>query len=241
MNCAEEPGLRGAACPRVILGFDPGGKTNKSFAWAILQDAAAAPLLPPQTGRADHAEDAFQQLSSRVGTNLGSVVAVGVDSPLTWVPDDARQVDAVVRAQGATALTVNSLQGSCIAQGPMIARLVHDAWSEAQITEAHPKASLFVWPNLLSTYFDVWSPSSEHERDAAIAAVAAWAMRHNDTRWQDIGANCDSKALWPLLSHRPAYWFPLPTSARQGSAPAASPTSASPSAETAASTGKPAR
>jgi predicted nuclease with RNAse H fold len=89
------------------------------------------------------------------------------------------------------------------------------------VSEAHPKAALWmlgeatktksvasITAKSLDKYFEVGRHEMEtdHERDAALAALAAWAMVHRADRWKDI-CGLDPDALSPLPGPL-AYWVP---------------------------------
>ncbi len=88
----------------------------------------------------------------------------------------------------------------------MIARLALDAFPQARLSEAHPKAARFANTKLQGSIEG--SLANEHERDASIAALTAWAMVHHDSRWSDISIGADRDAFFPLATVRPEYWFP---------------------------------
>jgi hypothetical protein len=54
---------------------------------------------------------------------------------------------------------------------------------------------------------------SEHERDAALGAVAAWAMVTGAVGWRDLAGE-DSDAIVPFPPVE--YWMPIGASARKG-------------------------
>ena len=128
---------------------------------------------------------------------------------------------------------VNSLQGACLVQGMMAGMLLRRGDAHLPISEAHPKALL--WLVRIATQelhpssvtFDLLSPflvrsaqvqTSEHERDAAIGALSAWAMRRRPEGWEDL-ARFDEGRMSPL-SPAPAFWMPSLVSAGRSSAPA---------------------
>jgi hypothetical protein len=130
-----------------------------------------------------------------------------------WVEDGDRMADQIVRRQvlaagghSGTVSHVNSLQGACIAQGIIIARLVREKWPTCTITESHPKALLLSWTDASQFLLDV-PTNSEHERDAGLGAYAAMAYERRASGWEDLRLQED--AVCDLVPEpRPVYWFP---------------------------------
>jgi len=137
------------------------------------------------------------------------IVGVGIDAPLFWVATGDRKVDKIVRSElrkrraespGGTVQAVNSLRGACLIQGILTAMLLREAHPRLLITESHPKAILWLLeianrnyhPGgvlLLSMPSFLLPPdrqTADHERDAAIATLSAWAMAHQSQDWQDL-------------------------------------------------------
>jgi hypothetical protein len=98
--------------------------------------------------------------------------------------------------------------------------LVRKRFSDAHITEAHPKALLWllglastetpvddVSPSALSAFVALDSRISEHERDAALGALTAWAMLHAYEGWRDISKD-ESGAMHPWDTPV-SYWMPI--------------------------------
>jgi hypothetical protein len=91
-----------------------------------------------------------------------------------------------------------------------------------RITESHPKALLWllhvasvecrvknVEMSHLGDFIESESPRlSDHERDAALGAVAAWAMINSRSGWRDLyqDENNPFAPVWPV-----EYWMPLGT------------------------------
>lgn len=76
---------------------------------------------------------------------------------------------------------VNSLRGACLVQGVMAALKLRELYPALPITEAHPKALRWLLPAVAE-----FSATSEHERDALLAAIAAWATAHKRSDWHDL-------------------------------------------------------
>jgi hypothetical protein len=133
--------------------------------------------------------------------------------------------DQVVGAPnaGGTVQQVNSLRGACITQGLVAAHLLRRAVPGVRITEAHPKALLWLInvasadrrvPDVsmehLAKFISCQAASlSEHERDATLGAVAAWAIVSGASGWRDIAAE-DSDAVVPFPPVE--YWMPIEAS-----------------------------
>jgi hypothetical protein len=94
----------------------------------------------------------------------------------------------------------HSLRGACLSQGIMTAHLLRSQLPEIRITEAHPKALLWllhvanvgrpvagIGINNLSNSIESESQRlSDHERDAALGAVAVLAMIDKRSGWRDL-------------------------------------------------------
>lgn len=192
-----------------IAGFDPGG--SKKFGWCLCENSSELPLVIRATGIVSAADSAKCETLRAVQKNDGKLVALGIDAPLFWNPSGGRKTDAclrkLVRAKGgetATIMAVNSLPGACVVQGTMLAMLFRNENSAIPITEAHPKAMLMMWNHDAkeitledlskgqSPWFDISGLSlkkarNDHIRDAALAALAAWAMlQRKQEGWCDL-------------------------------------------------------
>ncbi len=190
----------------VLLGFDPGGMPSSG-------GALPKSLHPVSYGYVHRAPAAMQRLQSDLPSEkadgLGKIEAAGIDSPLFWVPNGDRKADRTVRsalkAKGAknasgTVAHVNSLRGACLIQGIMTAHLLRKHIPQIRITESHPKALLWhlqiatsehpVSEVKLQSLRDLIECKVEsicdHERDAALGAVAALAMCEERTGWRDL-------------------------------------------------------
>jgi len=134
----------------VILGLDPGGVGH--FGWCIAESIGKGRLRLRGSGTADHAVQALERSSKHVA-NSERLAAAGIDSPLFWVANGDRRADQLIRAVmknlGATNVhgtvqQVNSLRGACLIQGVMAARLARLETPAIRLTEAHPKALLWL-------------------------------------------------------------------------------------------------
>jgi hypothetical protein len=209
-----------------FLGFDPGGRTTEAFGWALLC-GEELPLTVINSGTVYDAKGAFDIAISIFEGQEDQLTAVGIDAPLFWQPAGGRVVDQMVRnkitghgSSGSTVNDINSLRGSCLIQGMMTAMLLRRIHSELPVTEAHPKALLWllgvagperpldtILISDLSIYMTSQKAAGEHERDAALGAVSAFAMVSKLDSWQDLYQN-ESNPITPLAPP-PGYWMPL--------------------------------
>jgi hypothetical protein len=211
----------------ILLGFDPGGEDG--FGWCLANDTPTLPLTVRATGVVDNAQSAFDAALAQV-KNSGPVVAVGIDAPLFWIATGDRNVDQIVRDElwglgapspGGTVQAVNSLRGACVVQGMLIGVLLRAALQDVPITESHPKALLWqlrfadrdrhpsgISLRSLTQFFHV--PASvgtqDHERDAAIGALCAWAMSNKPKGWRDLYPE-EQNPYSPIASPI-GYWMP---------------------------------
>jgi predicted nuclease with RNAse H fold len=206
------------------LGFDPGGAGR--FGWAILS-GSGLPLCLVDRGVADHAEGAF---TSAMNSAEWRFDAVGIDAPLFWRKDGDRRADQLVReaitqrgCHNATVQSVNSLPGACSIQGMLVALMCQRRDANAMpMTEAHPKALLWLLDKAsIERHHDDIAlvdlgdyvvgagvqGASDHERDAVLGAVAAFAMASRLIGWRDLYA-IETNAITPL-SPAPGYWMPF--------------------------------
>jgi len=207
-----------------LLGLDPGGAG--SFGWCVVDDGADLPLRVRVAGVADDAAAALAAVDRAcTGTE---VVAAGIDAPMFWTTSGDRLVDKYVRtaicklgASGGTVGHVSSLRGACLVQGMVAAMMLRQKNPKIPVTEAHPKAALWmlgeatktrkvaaITANALAKYFDVGAHAmtSDHERDAALGALSAWAMLHRARGWKDL-RGLDPDAVSPLVAPF-GYWVP---------------------------------
>ncbi len=192
-----------------LLGLDPGG--FKSFGWASLRIGEAGTPVALKTGVSSSASAALNEASRAVSV---APVAVGIDAPLFWVTEGDRNADARIRklvcsagGHSGTVGHVNSLRGACLVQGILAARQVAESWPSATVTEAHPKALIRVHlaaSEFLAKYLP--NAPTEHERDAALAAFAAWAAAAHFSGWRDLLLE-ETAPFFPS-GHVVSYWFP---------------------------------
>jgi predicted nuclease with RNAse H fold len=191
-----------------FVGFDPGGQN--AFGWAVLEERDGT-FGPLRSGTCSDAQSAFETARANVSV---PPVAVGIDSPLFWVATGERKADLEVRAAlskarkpTSTVIHVNSLRGACLVQGALVANLVMENWPNAGVTEAHPKALAYLWPEIRSVIERLQGMSgSEHEMDAASAAYAAYMYSIASPGWRDLALG--DKPVFPKFRTPVAYWFP---------------------------------
>lgn len=212
----------------VVLGFDPGGAKPKRFGWYVAEATGKGRLELRHSGIEKDADSAVSA-ALRDARGYTKVVAAGIDSPLFWVARDGRRADQTIRNTmtrlrarnvGGTVQQVNSLRGARVVQGIMAARLLRRAEPEIRITESHPKALLWLL-SVATTHRRVAAVKmkhlrslitcrllrlSEHERDAALGAVAAWAMMSRLPGWRDLCQD-EKNAFAPVP--RVEYWMPI--------------------------------
>lgn len=197
-----------------LLGFDPGGL--RQLGWAVLAVTSAGRPSRHATGISSNAAEAVQAALTAVPDG-SAPIAAGIDSPMYWTPTGVREADLRVRSAvqgagcrspGGTVQHPNSLRGACVVQGPTIALLLRRALPQLAITEAHPKAMLFALSGDqgVADLLTELSPYSEHERDAALGAFAAWALAAEPTTWEDLIAY-ESDPLH-IVAPPVTYWFP---------------------------------
>ncbi len=212
----------------IYLGFDPGGKKN--FGWAVCSSAANT-LRVLNTGTARHSAEAMAEVEKAL-SNISEgdhVVGAGIDAPLLWVENGRRKVDellqTVIGKLGApspygTVQHINSLWGACIVQGVMLANLLHRRFPALAITESHPKALLYLLgiANAEKEPGEVTIADlaehvsydnecvSEHERDAILGALTAFAQNQKLPGWRNLLED-EEKPVIPFR-YQPSYWMP---------------------------------
>jgi hypothetical protein len=208
----------------VLVGLDPGGAG--AFGWCVVEDGPSLPLPVRAAGFADDAGAAVHAVE-RAATGV-EVVAAGIDAPMFWTTTGDRLVDKYVRtaicklgASGGTVGHVSSLRGACLVQGIVAAMMLRQKNPELPITEAHPKAALWmlgeasktqkvagITAKALVRYFELGTHAmvTDHERDAALGALTAWVMMHQAPGWEDI-RGLDPNAVSPLAAPF-GYWVP---------------------------------
>jgi hypothetical protein len=130
-------------------------------------------------------------------------------------------------ASGGTVNSVNSMRGACLVQGMMVAMRLRLQQSHLPITEAHPKALLWLLgcahggnppAGIALSNLQQWivgknlAGASDCERDAAVAALSAFAMAQGMNGWQNLYLQ-EPNPISPLHPP-PAYWLPIQKSPR---------------------------
>jgi hypothetical protein len=196
----------------ILFGFDPGGKGN--FGWARLHISEDGKPVHLFTGVVSDASAAVSGASQGAENEPDGV---GIDAPLYWVFEGDRCADAHIRnrvvaagGHSGSVNAVNSLRGACLVQGVLAARLVLSKWPSTLITEAHPKALLRLDAESSEIVLkNLREGAEEHERDAALAAFAAWAAISRRETWSDlVKIEKESEKLFFPSGSQLTYWFP---------------------------------
>ena len=212
----------------ILLGFDPGGKEH--FGWCVCNDSNHLPLTIRASGLGNHAQDAVSSAFTWIGQHE-HVLGAGIDAPMYWVADGDRVADLELREaikcrgaqySGGTVQHVNSLRGACLVQGIITACLLRKQVAGIPISECHPKAALWLLgiahvrkPPKNVTLVDLkeyilhdGSDISEHERDAMIGALSAWAMVHQTSAWKNLFLPEREHAAVLPVEQPISYWMP---------------------------------
>ena len=203
----------------VALGFDPGGRGK--FGWSICK-ITGGQLRILKTGVASHAKEVIETVSAALPANA-RVLAAGIDAPMFWSDIGGRQVDKIVReaithhgcrtAPG-TVQHVNALWGAVLVQGVLLGSYIHQEFN-VPITEAHPKALLWLLCAEESAQLtQLTNGRSEDERDAVLAAFAAWSMHRRSPGWRNLYWD-EPKPILPLETPV-SYWVPIPQVSSEG-------------------------
>ena len=210
------------------LGFDPGG--DRKFGWCACSPSSDGGLQLIAAGNASHAKGAFDAALAAVPNNK-SPTAAGIDAPLYWVADGGRRSDSIVRDaigragapnRSGTVQHFNSLQGSCVIQGMLLAKLLRSRYPALPVTEAHPKALLWllglastdrpantITAEAVCSFEGRQFPRglSEHARDAVLGAITAKAMATKESGWTDL-LPTDNDAVRAVEGPL-GYWMPM--------------------------------
>lgn len=212
----------------IYLGFDPGGASDGgSFGWSICREVDGRLEPPAKIGLATDAWDALNKVKKAIPSfghpNSLRVLAAGIDAPLFWSRVGKRVFDDKEHL-GAKPIPINSLRGADVVQGPLLAKHLNDTWPRLTITECFPKALEKVLARtgeyqedhqMLKCLTDGMNADTgkNHERDATLAAISAWAAIHQDTtRWRDLYLlQWDPITPFDLPV---SYWMPIPCKPR---------------------------
>ena len=195
----------------VVLGFDPGG-TNK-FGWSICE-IAGGQLGIIETGVASDALEVIRKVSAALPSNV-RVLAAGIDAPMFWSRTGNRTVDGIIREELSgrgyptrSVLEVNQLWGVVLVQGVLLGSYIHQEFNAVPITEAHPKVLLRLLNDSESARLtQLTDGRSEHERDAVVAAFAAWSMHRRAPGWRNLYWD-EPNPILPLGTPV-SYWMPI--------------------------------
>lgn len=206
-----------------ILGFDPGGKDN--FGWSVCGIDGDKLRRPAKTGLANDAQDAIDQVERSIKEPSDGlpeepkVLAAGIDAPMFWsITGGNRRVDEIVRKAlkdkgfpgsiGGTVQDVNSLRGACLVQGVLLGKYLHETYT-LKITEAHPKAlrHLLKESGQSGKINPLIKGLGDHERDATLAAFAAWSMHEQSPGWRDLRSS-EEDSVQPFDTPV-SYWMPI--------------------------------
>ena len=203
----------------VILGFDPGGKSSGGrFGWSICTEDDRGILQPPLKAKKGLAKNALDAKNKVIGAleaggfpGKPTVLAAGIDAPLFWSKKGDREIDQAIRFAlratgfprsqlGGTPMHINSLPGSVLAQGMLLAQYLHEEWKGLPVTESHPRVLQWLLPLLGQSDTArmvrcLIARLVEHELDATLCAVAAWAMVHQYSAWKDLRNHADQIAF----------------------------------------------
>ena len=196
----------------VVLGFDPGGKGN--FGWSICK-IAGGQLSIIETGVASDALEVIRTVSAALPSSV-RVLAAGIDAPMFWSRAGNRTVDGIIRealrSHGyptRSVLEVNQLWGVVLVQGVLLGSYIHQEFKAVPITEAHPKVLLRLLDDSESARLtQLTDGRSEHERDAVLAAFAAWSMYRRAPGWRNLYWD-EPNPILPLRTPV-SYWMPIP-------------------------------
>ena len=189
----------------IFLGFDPGGggkpKEKGKFGWSICREVGGQ-LERVTTGLAKEAWDALSQVKNELERynrqSNARVFAAGIDAPLFWTRTGKRTVDDFIKQEsGIRPLPIASLYGAAAVQGPLLARHISDTWDSLPITESYPRVLEYLLVHTgkyqaehkmvkrLTEGLNA-TPGQNHERDATLCAVSAWATIRQPANWQNL-------------------------------------------------------
>jgi predicted nuclease with RNAse H fold len=193
---------------RIFLGFDPGGAM--SFGWCALSISGSDQSPEIKIGTSSSAGEAFVSASDGIHDKPA---AIGVNAPMYWSFGLERMADQILRGrvlslggESGTISPVNLQNGACLVQGVMVATLSRERWTAVPIIESHPTALLLNCAKA-KHFLSERSFDNEHERNATLAAYAAWAYDDQTDGWHDL-RSFESDACDPVPGPPPVYWFP---------------------------------
>ncbi len=209
----------------IYLGFDPGGKNQ--FGWCVCT-AHGEQIHVLFSGITSYTNGAFEKAMCKIPPE-SSIIGIGIDAPMFWVTKGGREADRLVRnaiaeagapAPAGTVQHFNSLRGACVIQGMLIAKLLRKRLPDVPITEAHPKALLWLLGiartnygpeeikihDVENVYIQSTKSESDHVRDAILGAVTAQAMIERRSNWRDLLPIERDPIL--AVKHPVGYWMP---------------------------------
>lgn len=193
---------------KTFIGIDPGG--IKSFGWCVMDtDFPKLSVARIVKGTCSHILEAIHKIDQCCEKQP---IGAGIDAPLYWARNGERKSDIIIRkavtlagGNPSTVNHVNSLRGACLVQGVLSAVALSEKWPQIAITESHPKALLFIWPKA-SEFVSQFKFTTDHERDAALGAYAAFAFLSQWSEWVDL-IKIEEHPFVPS-GGKIAYWFP---------------------------------
>ena len=186
----------------IFLGFDPGGSGGKrarkgKFGWSICREVGGQ-LERVTTGLAKEAWGALSQVKDELehynGQGNARVLAAGIDAPLFWTKTSKREVDDFIEQESKIKpIPINSLYGAAAVQGPLLAKHISDTWDSLPITESYPRVlerqltRIGKHQMVQRLTKDLNDATGEnHERDATLGAISAWAAIRQPANWQNL-------------------------------------------------------
>lgn len=118
-----------------------------------------------------------------------------------------RRVDEIIQEAGGHPVAINGLYGAVVAQGVLLAGLLHQHFGNLAITESFPGALRGLLEPLPAVLEPVGG-ETDHETDARAAAYAAWAMWNGLEGWRNLF--CDEPDPFLLFEQPVSYWMPIP-------------------------------
>ena len=179
----------------IVAGFDPGGRNN--FGWCVLRASPFVGYLESKdvsVGTAEHAVAAKDAVINELRSAEVVLDAAGIDAPLYWQAG-GREIDRELHA-----LHLNSLRGGCLVQGLLVGRELKAKFPRIRLTEAYPTMLIHFLGNITMI------GNNEHERDAFLAAIAAWAMIEARKGWRNR-IPVDNEEVWMPID-KVEYWLP---------------------------------
>ena len=195
----------------IFLGFDPGGATEPAFGWSVCKQNAAGQFEQLTSDVGHYAEEVVAAVLGELdGLPLAKVVAAGIDAPLFWNRQGElyRNADAIITgADCRNPVSINGLYGAVVAQGVLLAALLRQHFVNFRITEAFPGALLDLL-NPAPAVLEMLPDETDHQRDARVAAYAAWCMHRQAPGWRDLFPEEPDPVL--PLGTPVSYWMPIP-------------------------------